>query len=264
MTTQPDISTQSPEAEPHDAVPLRIGAELRAERERLGRTLDSIADELNISRGYLRAIEEGTRDGLPGVGYVLGYVRGYAGEVGYDPELAVDRYKAEMAIPENLRLRDAPHIVRKQRKPMPRGLVPALLVLAGALAFAVYYGWQAADGPEIVAEDEGADAAPVVVSADTLTLRAETASWIEVRAVAEGGAPAVVFSGIMVPGQTLHYPRASGPVVHVRDAGAIALELGGERVGPLGPRGRTLEGLSLLEVLQRPRAEQPDDPPDAL
>ena len=240
------------------AQPTQIGTDLKLERERQGRSLRDVAGELNINVAVLEAIEGNRRDGLPGVGYVLGYVRAFAEELGYGGELAVDRYKAEMAIPDNLRLRDAPHIVTERRKPLPRGLFPALAVLAAAVAFAVYYGWQS----RVVVEDGGVvaqDVAPMVVDANTLTLRSETASWIDIRAIDGDGDYARAWSGIMVPGQELSFPRDAAPVVDVRDAGAVMLLLGGEEVGLLGPQGASVAGLGLVEVLERPRVEAGDD-----
>ena len=234
------------------AQPTQIGTDLKLERERQGRSLRDVAGELNISASILEAIESNRRDGLPGVGYVLGYVRAFAEELGYGGELAVDRYKAEMAIPDNLRLRDAPHIVTERKKPLPRGLFPALAVLGAAVAFAVYYGWQS----QVVPEDGGAvaqDVAPMTVDANTLTLRSETASWIDIRAIGDDGEYARAWSGIMVPGQELSFPKSAAPVVDVRDAGAVMLLLGGEEVGLLGAQGESLEGLGLSEVLERPR-----------
>ena len=228
---------------------IPIGAELRAERERRGLALSDVAEELHVRSAYLSAIERGERpntpDVLPGVGYVLGYVRAYAEEVGLDGDRAVDRYKADMAIPENLRLRDAPHIVTKRRRKLPRGIVPAVLVLATAIAFAAYYAIQ----PSL---DGNVEEAPVMVAGgaeeitpDTWVLRAETASWIRVRA-SDG---TEMFNAIMVPGQVVTFPPESAPIVDVRDAGAVRLGRGGRDLGPLGPRGRARDNLVLGDTL---------------
>ena len=222
-----------------------IGAELRAERERRGLQLSDIAEELHVRTAYLAAIERGERpntpDVLPGVGYVLGYVRAYAEEVGLDGDAAVDRYKLDMAIPENLRLRDAPHIVTRRRRKLPRGIVPAVLVLAGAVAFAAYYAIQ----PTLDGEVEEAPAMVAgtaeEITPDTWVLEAETASWVRVRA-SDG---TEMFNAIMVPGQVVTFPPESAPVVDVRDAGAVRVRRGTRDLGPLGPRGRARDGLVL-------------------
>ena len=225
------------------ATPTHIGADMRAERERLGLSLAQIAEELCVKESYLSLIEDGRKDGLPGVGYVLGYIRAYADFVGLDGKKAVERYKAEQSIPENLRLRDAPHIVTRRRTRLPRGLVSACLVLAVAVGFAAYYGAQNSDATVVAETPTDVAAAPnAVAGPDVFVLKAETASWIEI--TDRNGA--TVMSAILKPGQVVHIPRADGPVVNVRDAGAVSLSVGTRELGPLGPRGRSVEGLELI------------------
>ena len=234
------------------AHPVHIGADLKAERERLGTSLAALARELHVQERYLAAIEAGETPGapggLPGVGYVLGYVRAYAVEVGLDGEVAVDRYKAEMAIPENLRLRDTPHIVTKRtRRKLPRGIIPAAFLLLGAVGFAGYYAAQAGAEPGTELPPEMMEAMNRL-SPDTLSLTAETASYVRVT----GRDGEVLLSAILVPGQVWTVPAASAPTIDVRDAGAVRLGLGERDFGPLGRRGQSLEGLDALEMTGAP------------
>ena len=236
------------------AEPVYIGADLRAERLRQDLSLADVAEELCVRESYLDAIERGERANtpgvLPGVGYVLGYVRAYAEFVGMSGDVAVDRYKAEMAIPENLRLRDAPHIVTKRRWRLPRGLLPATAVLVAAVAFAAYYAAQDSDSAIAAIEDSSDTTAPIDIGPETWVLRAETASWVRV----EDSAGVEIFNAIMVPGQVVVLPVDSAPVVEARDGGAIRLRLGGRDLGPLGAKGRSVSGLSLADRLSEAKA----------
>ena len=72
-----------------------VGDELRALREHQGHMLTDVAQSLRISSRYLRAIEEGRFEKLPGPAYVVGFLRTYSNFLGTDPKTIVDRFKAE-------------------------------------------------------------------------------------------------------------------------------------------------------------------------
>lgn len=109
---------------------------LAALREHAGLSLDQVAAALRIRAVYLRAIEDGRFDDLPGPTYAVGFVRAYADHLGLDPETTVRRFKAE---------RDG--ISRRQELvfpvPTPDARVPgrSLIGLSVVLALAAYGGW---------------------------------------------------------------------------------------------------------------------------
>ncbi|MDA0704693.1 MAG: helix-turn-helix domain-containing protein, partial [Proteobacteria bacterium] len=109
---------------------------LAALREHAGLSLDQVAAALRIRVVYLRAIEDGRFDDLPGPTYAVGFVRAYADHLGLDPETTVRRFKAE---------RDG--ITRRQELvfpvPTPDARVPgrSLIGLSVVLAMAAYGGW---------------------------------------------------------------------------------------------------------------------------
>ncbi len=63
-----------------------VGTRLRDERERRGIGIDEIEAETRIRAKFLLAIEEGRYDMLPGPAYVRAFVRGYAEQLGLDPQ----------------------------------------------------------------------------------------------------------------------------------------------------------------------------------
>jgi len=73
----------------------RIGAELRAVRERLGWKRAEVAAELRIREPYLEAIENGDLEALPGPAYQIGFVRSYAQALGLDGAEILRRFRAE-------------------------------------------------------------------------------------------------------------------------------------------------------------------------
>ena len=75
----------------------RVGADLRAARERLGWTLPAIAGHLRIRLPFLQAIEDGKIELLPGNAYAIGFLRTYAQALGLDPDEVARRFRAEAA-----------------------------------------------------------------------------------------------------------------------------------------------------------------------
>ena len=123
-------------AEPYGGV----GDELRLLREQQGHTLGDVAETLRISTRYLRAIEEGDLEQLPGPAYVLGFLRSYSNFLRTDPKSVVDRFTTESA-----GFSAKPEL--EFPTPPPETTVPRALVVAGSLAaamviFGVWYFWQ--------------------------------------------------------------------------------------------------------------------------
>jgi cytoskeleton protein RodZ len=119
----------------------RIGAELRAARERIGADLPEVARALRIRQVYLEAIEEGRIADLPGNAYAVGFLRTYATALGLDPAEVVRRFRAEAAEVNQKTELTFP-------APVPERGVPAgAVVLVGlVLAIGGYAGWYRLSG----------------------------------------------------------------------------------------------------------------------
>jgi cytoskeleton protein RodZ len=72
---------------------IPIGEQLRATRERKGLTLDRVADETNIAKRYLTALEGEDFSVFPGDPYVIGFLRNYAEYLGLSSDELVNAYK---------------------------------------------------------------------------------------------------------------------------------------------------------------------------
>ncbi|AZR72437.1 hypothetical protein BBF96_02930 [Anoxybacter fermentans] len=62
-----------------------IGQKLREAREEKGLSLKDISEKTRIRTIYLKAIEEGNFDKIPGIIYAKGFIKAYAQVVGLDP-----------------------------------------------------------------------------------------------------------------------------------------------------------------------------------
>ncbi len=130
------MSYVDPDGVPPPIGAARVGAELRAARQRLGWNLPDVANGLRIRLVYLEAIEEGHLSELPGNAYAMGFVRTYANSLGLDPDEVARRFRAE-----------AQEVTQKTRlsfpAPVPQRGVPAgAVILLGVLILAgAYVGW---------------------------------------------------------------------------------------------------------------------------
>jgi cytoskeleton protein RodZ len=115
---------------------VRLGAELRAARTRLGWELPHLAASLRIRQAYLEAIEGGRVAELPGGTYAQGFVRAYASALGLQGEEVARRFRAEAmetGQPQALRF---PVPVPERGVPAGALMLLGLVILGGA-----YGGW---------------------------------------------------------------------------------------------------------------------------
>ncbi len=214
-----------------------IGTRLRVAREAAGLSVSELSDLTHIRSDFLSAIEGLRADDLPSIGYVLGFVRSYAKAVGLDGAQAVADYKRDVAVPENLGMRNQPHFVPKNSLTLPRGFVPALTVFGFAAMIVTWYGLQTEtqatpviSSPALV-ESETEETMPI--AADMVTVRTTAPSWVQIKD-AKG---TTLISRIFVTGESWQGPVGGGYSVSVRDAGAIEIYLGEDKRPPLGQMG---------------------------
>ncbi len=130
----------SPDGDPASG-PARVGAELRAARERLGWELPAVATWLRIRLAFLEALEAGQVRDLPAAAYALGFLRTYAVALGLDANELARRFKAGTTEVSRRTELDFPI-------PVPDRGVPAgaAVLLAAILAVGAYVGWYRLSG----------------------------------------------------------------------------------------------------------------------
>lgn len=221
-----------------------VGSRLRSERLARGLTLEQVSEATKVRTDYLTAIETLSKEDLPSIGYVLGYVRTYAKFLGLDAGSIVARYKLDSAVPENLGMRKMPHFVPQRKIRLPRGFVPATTVLAIAGMLTVWYGTQTElQAANIPVPDVSVAEAPQVAPIDPnmLTVRALAPSWIQIK----DKSGRVMISRIFVSGETWQTPRGSGVTLSARDGGAVGLFIGETDMGALGQRGVAIADVAI-------------------
>ena len=153
----------STSADQPSAPTSRVGAELRAARDRIGWGLPDVAAGLRIRLPYLEAIEAGRLSDLPGNAYALGFVRSYAQALGLDPDEIARRFRAEAAEVNRRTELDFPAPVPERG--MPAG---AMILLGVLLTVGAYVAWYRSS-------DRQPNAEPVRAVPERLAPLAETA-----------------------------------------------------------------------------------------
>lgn len=118
-----------------------IGAMLYEARTERGLSLEELSEKTRIRVEYLKAVEEGSPEKVPGEAYFRAFVRTYAREMGLDPDALLAQYEmrtaTETQITERPSLRERRAAARRRRR---MRFLAAAIVLAAAAA-AAYWLW---------------------------------------------------------------------------------------------------------------------------
>ena len=215
-------------------------------RSAISMSPNCVAKELKIQPGYVQAIEALDRNALPPIGYVLGYVRAYAGLVGIDPKQAVEDFKTDSEVPENLGMRDRPHFVPKRQLRLPKGFFAAATLLACGAVLATWYASKTdAQATALTTTATITAPAEIPVAAeidpDRMLIKATAPSWVEIRD--KDGQRLI--SRILVIGESWEASKDAGVSLSARDAGALDLYIGKDLMGQLGPKGVSIENVPM-------------------
>ena len=152
-----------------------IGAELSCARIAQGMQIAEVAQLLRISKHYLKDIEAGSFDQLPGPTYVSGYLRSYARVVGLDAVALTNRYR-ELLNGETAAIHYK-FPVDSQHPQRSGAMVASIIVI---FAIVGYGGWYAMGKPDLTGWT-GNDEAVV-------------ANNVVEEAASKGGTPAAIIS----------------------------------------------------------------------
>lgn len=114
----------------------KLGAEMRAARQRLGWGVPELATSLRIRQQYLEAIEDGRVADLPGTTYALGFIRAYGNALGLPGTEYATRFRAEGGSANKRPELAFPVPVPQRGVPAGAVVLLGMLVVAGA-----YGGW---------------------------------------------------------------------------------------------------------------------------
>jgi cytoskeleton protein RodZ len=113
-----------------------VGALLRRRREEIQQDVEDVSRQLRIRSAYIRAIEEGRFQELPGNAYAIGFVRAYADYLGLDGGNVVSDYRDELA--RRSRQNELVWPTEGGESRFPGGAILGVCLLLG---LAIYGGW---------------------------------------------------------------------------------------------------------------------------
>jgi len=219
-----------------------------------GVSLDEISAATRISTRFLEAIEKDQWDQLPGGVFNRGFIRSIARFLGLDEDSLVAEYSLGNAAGAHVHSA----AVAQQASQMPRNWRPAAvavvliaLVLAGGIlgwhryradisawVHARYAAMRAGHHAEVAqkpaASPPGSPAAPGDPASPVLTLKLQCTKPASVKLSADGK---IVFDGAVQPGESRQFDAQDNFEVSASDSSALALELNGKTLPPIGMPG---------------------------
>lgn len=153
---------------------MNLSEVLRAAREKKGITLEQASEDTRIRQKFLRALEAGDYQALPGAIYTKGFLRNYGEYLDLEVDELVALYHSERPGPEPpQRLEPLRPITRRTMVFTPRVVVPGI-VAAGVILFVAWLYYQFvsfAVPPRLSIDDPQVDA---LVQTAEYTLRGRT------------------------------------------------------------------------------------------
>jgi len=101
---------------------ILFGEALQEARHKSKQSLSQISSLLRIRHDYLKAIENGTPDDIPGTTYAIGFIKSYSNYLGIDPENYINSLKTKVQNPELKNSNVFP-------SPAPEGKIPSVMVI---------------------------------------------------------------------------------------------------------------------------------------
>jgi len=143
-----------------------LGAYLREERQKQGKSLEAIAQKTRIRPAILQAIESGSEETkLPPASYLRGFLKLYSRELGLDPEEVLGRMPKQASGTIRIALPRMVNLEKPGRPLVKICLAAALLCVACLWAWSAFFGFEPADRPSpatIVSPRPVAPGAPAV------------------------------------------------------------------------------------------------------
>ena len=101
---------------------ILFGEALQEARHKSNQSLSQISSLLRIRHDYLKAIENGTPDDIPGTTYAIGFIKSYSNYLGINPEGYIKSLKTKAQNPELKNSNVFP-------SPAPEGKIPSAMVI---------------------------------------------------------------------------------------------------------------------------------------
>ncbi len=226
---------------------VNIGAILKEQREKIGRSLQDAAQHTCIRKTYLESLENNQFSDLPGQAYVTGFIRVYARYLGLDDSSLLSQLENTEPSVGHLSLKYTPvpmHQSRRSSKPATGGgawgklLFGLLAVLI--LGLAIYFllpMFQTKEPAGVTSNQIATEQKPVQVQVDAAEEAGKTGSADKIEQVDK-----------IEPSGKIEQRGVNSPPKEEPIAAAVVLETPGrEPLPPVSPGGASLRMLALSE-----------------
>ncbi len=253
-----------------------IGNALKSGREAQGLSLGDVSAKLRISTNYLEKLEQGNRNGLPSMAYIIGFVRSYAKLVKIDSDPLCRELSAMMGDGDGDRKSEFRFASERRDKTGIMGIYALVAIALVAAAYSVWYlntinetdiatvigngETSLTSSPDLIKDDASTlIAEPTAALADetelaasfaggrTMVLKAVTPSWVEIKTTDGDALVAKVFE----EGERFVIPNVGEYFLSAENAGAIYLGIEGDEIlwRPLGDVGEAISRTRLDEEI---------------
>lgn len=115
-----------------------VGADLKAARERKDLKIDDVAKSIRISSVYIKAIEEGRFDDLPGEAYIVGFIKSYSKYLDLDQNTIFEQFKKESIRSQSLAL-EFPVTRYRENFPTKKIILSSLVIFIISYFVYIYF-----------------------------------------------------------------------------------------------------------------------------
>ena len=243
-----------------------VGAQLRAQRESAGLSLNEIAARTRVPIRHLEAIESSDYSALPGSTYTIGFTKSYAKALGLDEMLIATELRDELEQGgyHGMVVRAPAYEPADPARVPPRWLAWSAAALAVALV-AVYFVWRSfALSPEIsptepaktlaeaaIKDKPKLDSTAAIDPSGEVVISAREAVWIRIYDAEDKR----LFEKEMQPGEQFTVPaNANNPMIVTGRPQVLDVTIGGKPVPALGTGERSITGVGVSAAALLARA----------
>ncbi len=260
---------------PDTEIRPNVSQQLKQAREAAGLTIKDIAAKTRVPIRHLENLEAENFSALPGLTYVLGFVRNYARALELDEVALVDQLRTDLAGENSLRRNyaDSTYAPADPAHIPPRSFAwGAIAVLAVILiGFGIYkaassgmFAGAGASEVELVAEEpetpKPAATAPIGEVSGPVVLSATDDVWL--RVYTDDGKK--LLEKVMVKGESFTIPAdVAKPLLLTGRPQVLNVTVAGKAVPPLGPPDRTVADLDISASALTAKAEAAANAPTA-
>ena len=259
---------------------LKVGDILRRTRVHYDQSIENVERFLNIKASQIEAIENGDLEKLPGRVYAIGFVRSYAEYLGLDGDKMVELFKQQSDV-HKAQPAELHFPVAASESQVPGILILLISAILGVGVFLYWYSqdtkdrelvdtippvpaelqqkveesptpqstMQPAEGEETSEMTEGPALPEEPVEEEVIEekppegiiLNILENSWVEIR---DQNGKAMI-SRVLKEGDQYYVPDRPDLTISIGNAGGVAIEVDGEKLKPLGEKGKVVRRLSL-------------------